>query len=237
MAALDKQARAPVILRVTEIAGYTDWVLIVSGRAERQVAAIADAIVDALRERGVKPRGVEGVREHLWDLLDYDDFMVHVFYHPVRGHYDLESMWSDAPRVELGLGPEVMDTADLDRLELPDELPAYRGGAAFGGFDDEFVPDDALEVGDEEPGEASDSDDEELGDPDPEADEFEEDEEDEFEEDEFEQDDDLEDEGGEGPSEAPGPAARSAPGSAAKPAAKGRGTARSARPAAGRRRN
>lgn len=168
VAALDKQARAPVILRVTEVAGYTDWVLIVSGRAERQVAAIADAIVDALRERGVKPRGVEGVREHLWDLLDYDDFMVHVFYHPVRGHYDLESMWSDAPRVELGLPADVMDTADLDRLELPDELPAYRGNAAFGGFDDEFVPDDELDLGDDGDEDLGDDDfdDEDLGDDD-----------------------------------------------------------------------
>jgi ribosome silencing factor RsfS/YbeB/iojap len=141
-AALDKQARGPVVLQVTEVAGYTDWVLIVSARSERQVAAIADGIARSLRDRGVAPRGVDGVGEHLWELLDYDDFMVHVFFHPVRTHYDLESMWSDAPRVALGLPVDVMDTIELDQLALPDNLPGYRGDAAFGGFDDEFGNDE-----------------------------------------------------------------------------------------------
>lgn len=137
-AAVDKGARNPVILKVTEVAGYTDWVLIVSARNERQVSAIVDAIGIAARGVGAKPIGVEGTGEHLWDLIDFDDFMVHVFFHPVRTHYDLESMWSDAPRVALGLAPDVMDTSDLEELALPDGLPAYRGDATFGGFDDEF---------------------------------------------------------------------------------------------------
>jgi ribosome-associated protein len=140
--AIAKGARAPTILRVAEVAGYTDWVMIVSGRSERQVGAIADGISRALREMGLHPRGTDGMAEHLWDLLDYDEFMVHVFFHPIRNHYDLESMWSDAPRVELGLPAEVMDTADLDAIALPEQLPAYRGDAAFGGFEDEFVADD-----------------------------------------------------------------------------------------------
>lgn len=137
-AAVDKGARHPVILKVTEIAGYTDWVLIVSARNERQVSAIVDAISIAARNAGTKPLGVEGTGEHLWDLLDFDDFMIHVFFHPVRTHYDLESMWSDAPRVALGLPADVMDTSDLEELALPDGLPAYHGDATFGGFDDEF---------------------------------------------------------------------------------------------------
>jgi ribosome-associated protein len=137
-AAVDKGARHPVILEVSEIAGYTDWVMIVSARNERQVSAIVDAINIASRNAGSKPIGVEGTGEHLWDLLDFDDFMVHVFFHPVRTHYDLESMWSDAPRVSLGLPPDVMDTTDLEELALPDGLPAYHGDATFGGFDDEF---------------------------------------------------------------------------------------------------
>lgn len=140
-AAVEKKARAPVILQVTEITGYTDWVLIVSGRSDRHVAAIADGIAQALAERGTKPRGTEGLGEHSWDLLDYDDFMVHVFYHPVRMHYDLESMWSDAPRVTLDLPPDVMDTSDLDSLEAPGDLPAYRGDMVFGGYEDEFGDD------------------------------------------------------------------------------------------------
>lgn len=140
--AIAKGGRAPTILRVSEVAGYTDWVMIVSGRSERQVGAIADGINRALRDTGLHPRGTDGMAEHLWDLLDYDEFMVHVFFHPIRNHYDLESMWSDAPRVELRLPAEVMDTIDLDELALPEHLPEFRGDAAFGGFEDEFVADD-----------------------------------------------------------------------------------------------
>ena len=141
--AIAKGGRAPTILRVSEVAGYTDWVMIVSGRSERQVGAIADGINRAVRDTGLHPRGTDGMAEHLWDLLDYDEFMVHVFFHPIRNHYDLESMWSDAPRVELRLPDEVMDTADLDEIALPENLPEFRGDAAFGGFEDEFVADDA----------------------------------------------------------------------------------------------
>ena len=141
-AALDKLARAPVVLRVTELAGYTDWVMILSGRSERHVQAIAEAVQKEVTAKGRRARGTDGLSEHMWDLLDFDDFIVHVFYHPVRGHYDLESMWSDAPRVELGLPGEVMDTSDLDKLDTPGDLPAYRGDMTFGGFDDEFDDDD-----------------------------------------------------------------------------------------------
>ncbi|MEM6294584.1 MAG: ribosome silencing factor [Myxococcota bacterium] len=140
--AIDKSARAPVVLNVTDITGYTDWVLIVSGRSDRHVSAVSDSINAELRGRGCKAQGTDGFGDHSWDLLDYDDFMIHVFYHPVRMHYDLESMWSDAPRVELDLPPEVTDTADLDALDTPHDLPAYRGDLVFGGFDDEFADDD-----------------------------------------------------------------------------------------------
>ena len=146
--AIDKSARAPVILEVTEITGYTDWVLIVSGRSERHVAAISDGIKGELRAKGCKAQGADGMGEHNWDLLDYDDFMVHVFYHPVRMHYDLESMWSDAARVELDLSAEVTDTSDLDELDAPHSMPAYRGDLVFGGFEDEFEDDD--DFGDED---------------------------------------------------------------------------------------
>ncbi len=140
--AIDKSAKAPVILNVTDITGYTDWVLIVSGRSDRHVAAVTDSINAELRKHGRKAQGTDGFGEHSWDLLDYDDFMVHVFYHPVRMHYDLESMWSDAARVELDLPPEVTDVSDLDALDTPHDLPAYRGDLVFGGFDDEFDDDD-----------------------------------------------------------------------------------------------
>jgi ribosome-associated protein len=145
-AVIAKQGRAPVILRVTELAGYTDWVLIASGRSDRHVAAVVEEIQRRLRDRGMRPRGTDGLDQNLWALLDYEDFIVHVFYHPVRLHYDLESMWSDAPRVSIDVPRELADTTDLDSLALPDALPEYRGDAGFGGWVDEFEDD---ELGDE----------------------------------------------------------------------------------------
>jgi ribosome silencing factor RsfS/YbeB/iojap len=142
-AALAKGARVPVLLHVTELVGYTDYVLLLSGRSERHVSGITEGILDALREQGRRPWGSDGLRDHRWDLLDFDDFLVHVFYHPIRLHFDLESMLRDAPRVPLDLPPDAMDTTDLDRLQVPDELPSFRGAGGFGGFDDEF--DDELD--------------------------------------------------------------------------------------------
>jgi ribosome-associated protein len=136
--AIERQARAPVILRVTEVAGYTDWVMIVSGRSDRQVRAISERIHTGLREQKTRPLGTDGDDAHVWTLLDYDDFMIHVFYHPLRIHFDLESMWSDAPRVTLDLPADVMDTSDLDGFDTPEVLSAYRGDETFGGYDDEF---------------------------------------------------------------------------------------------------
>jgi ribosome silencing factor RsfS/YbeB/iojap len=141
-AAIERGARAPVILRVAEIAGYTDWVLLVSARSERQVRGVVDGVIEGLASSDAKLIGTDGLDHYLWALLDYDDFLIHVFYHPVRKHYDLESMWSDAPRVELGLPAEVMDLADLEGLAAPEPMPSYRGDLAFGGFDDEFVDED-----------------------------------------------------------------------------------------------
>jgi ribosome silencing factor RsfS/YbeB/iojap len=138
-AALEKKALAPAVLRVTELAGYTDWVMILSARSERQVAAVAEAITRALKQQGRRPRGTDGFDGHQWDLLDYDDFIIHVFLHPVRTHFDLESMWSDAPRVELHLPAEVMDTAGIEDVFAP--VPTrreYHGDVRFGGFEDEF---------------------------------------------------------------------------------------------------
>lgn len=142
--AIDAKAAAPVVLQLTEIAGYTDWALIVSGRSDRHVGGITEAVVTGLKDMGKVPTGSDGLDEHLWDLVDYDDFLVHVFYHPVRKHYDLESMWRDAPRVALDLPPEVMDTTGLEGLAPPENMPPFRGGS-FGAFPGELA--------DEEPGE------------------------------------------------------------------------------------
>lgn len=140
--ALDKKARGPVVLRLTDVAGYTDWALVVSGRSDRHVQGITEGIVGGLRDAGLKPIGTDGLSEHTWDLLDYDDFLIHVFYHPVRTFYDIESMWNDAPRVELELDDEAMDLSDMTGLAEPDPMPEFRGTREFGGFADEFPDED-----------------------------------------------------------------------------------------------
>ncbi len=145
--AIDAKAVGPVVLQLTEVAGYTDYALIVSGRSDRHVGGISEAIMAGLKAQlGVSPIGSDGLDEHLWDLLDYDDFLVHVFYHPVRKHYDLESMWNDAPTVELNLPADVMDTAGLEDLAPPDPMPAFRGGS-FGAFEGEIDDEDEAPVG------------------------------------------------------------------------------------------
>jgi ribosome-associated protein len=105
-AALEKKAVEPVLLDVAAMASYTDHILVVSGRSDRQVMAIADGVLEALAREGVKPLGKEGAKGGQWQLLDFGDLIVHVFYHPLRDFYDLESFWVDAPRVHLEVPPE-----------------------------------------------------------------------------------------------------------------------------------
>jgi ribosome-associated protein len=197
VAALDRGAKIPAILRLTEVAGYTDWALLLSARSDRQVRGIVDGISEALAgDPDNALLGSDGLDHYLWALLDYGDFLVHVFYHPVRRHYDLESMWSDAPRVELGLPAELSDETDLLGLAAPDPMPAYRGDMAFGGFEDEFVDEP---VGSDEDDDAGGEDDIDEGD-----DDFDEDDDDFADEDDDFADDDFEDDEAPEPETKPG---------------------------------
>jgi ribosome-associated protein len=105
-AALDKRALDPVLIDVSAMGSYTDFIGVVSGRSDRQVDAIAEAIGLAMKARGLYPLGREGSGTGRWTLLDFGAFVVHVFYHPVREFYDLESLWIEAPRVKLDVPPE-----------------------------------------------------------------------------------------------------------------------------------
>jgi ribosome-associated protein len=100
-AAMEKKAADPVLLEMKKITSYTDYFLIVSGSSDRQVQAIARAVEEALHEKGVRPLGLEGVPEGRWVLMDYGDVIVHVFLEQLRTFYELESLWIDAPRLEL----------------------------------------------------------------------------------------------------------------------------------------
>jgi len=100
-ALLDHRAVSPVVLDMRELTVITDYFLICHGTSNVHMRALADAVVEALEERGVRAYGVEGYREGPWILLDYGDIVVHVFAAEEREFYDLERLWSDAPRREL----------------------------------------------------------------------------------------------------------------------------------------
>jgi ribosome-associated protein len=99
--ALEKKALEPVMLDVRQLCSFCNYQLVVSGRSDRQVDAIADGIEAGLKAEGLRPISTEGARTGQWALLDYGDFVVHVFLHSVREHYDLEGLWNDAPRIAL----------------------------------------------------------------------------------------------------------------------------------------
>jgi ribosome-associated protein len=104
--ALDKKALEPILLDVRELCSFCNYQLVVSGRSDRQVDAIADGIAAGLKQEGIRVITSEGARTGQWALLDYGDFVVHVFLHAAREHYDLEGLWSDAPRIPIDVPPD-----------------------------------------------------------------------------------------------------------------------------------
>ena len=102
-AARAKKASAPVALDLRDLDGVCDYFLIVSGASEVQVKAIAEAVEEKLRERGLRPWHLEGMEGRRWVLLDYVEFVVHVFHEKTREYYMLDRLWGDARSVELGL--------------------------------------------------------------------------------------------------------------------------------------
>ncbi len=106
-AAADKKAFQIVGLEVGDLTSYTDSLLICSGASDRQVAAIADEVQRQLKDAGRRPLHVEGESHADWVLLDYGDFVVHVFTEERRTYYGLDGLWGDAPKLEadaLGIG-------------------------------------------------------------------------------------------------------------------------------------
>jgi len=105
---LDKKAFNVRLLEVKELSSLTDYLVLASGRSDRQVQAIAEAVRLGMKnDHGLPPLAVEGVNEGRWVLLDFGDVMVHVFQEPVRTFYDLDGLWQEAP--ELPLAEPVVD--------------------------------------------------------------------------------------------------------------------------------
>ena len=82
------------ILDVTEIASFTDLMIIASGTSTRQVKALADKVIEKSKQAGVRPIGVEGEREAEWILVDLGDIVVHIMNPEIRTFYNLEKLWA-----------------------------------------------------------------------------------------------------------------------------------------------
>ncbi len=100
-AAAEKKAIDTVVLDLRDIASFTDYFVITSGANERQVQAISDEVFEALKKAGTPAARVEGYKTAEWILLDFGDFIFHVFDEKARRFYDLERLWRESKRVEL----------------------------------------------------------------------------------------------------------------------------------------
>ncbi len=109
-AAADKRGTDLLVLDVRELSSFTDYFLLVSGSSDRRVQTIGEAVLQAMKQRGIRPLGSEGLRQGRWVLLDFGSWVVHVFYEDLRAFYDLEGLWFDAKQVSLP--PDVFRAAE-----------------------------------------------------------------------------------------------------------------------------
>jgi ribosome-associated protein len=100
-AAREKLAEEVVALDVRDAVSFADTFIIATGRSDRQVRAIGDAIAEALAQENEEPLGVEGYEEGRWLLMDLGDVVVHIFQPDARRHYDLERLWSEAQPLDV----------------------------------------------------------------------------------------------------------------------------------------
>jgi ribosome-associated protein len=116
-AAGDKKATDLVALDLRPVDAFTDWFLICSGRTGRHAKAIADGVEESLRAIGVRPAHIEGDDRADWILLDYFDFVVHVFQPETRAFYGLERLWGSAKKVDVA--PLLAPDRAAPRLDPP----------------------------------------------------------------------------------------------------------------------
>ncbi|MFQ5763542.1 MAG: ribosome silencing factor [Rhodospirillales bacterium] len=104
-AAYDKQAENLVALDVSKLCSFTGFIVICHGNSTRHVDTIAETVRRTLKERGRRPHHVEGMARSEWVLMDYLDFVLHVFLAEKRQFYALEHLWGDARRLDLSRLP------------------------------------------------------------------------------------------------------------------------------------
>jgi ribosome-associated protein len=101
----ERKAVDGLVLDLFRVSDATDHFIIVSGTSDTHVRAIAEHVIEKLREAGVRPYQVEGLTQGRWVLVDYVDFVVHVFHPTLRAFYQLEVLWGDAPQRKLPSQP------------------------------------------------------------------------------------------------------------------------------------
>src|SRR5712692_2615967 len=109
-AAAEKKALEPTVLDLRDIASFTDFFVITTGTNRRQVQAISDEVVEQLKRSGTRAARVEGYQSAEWILIDYGDFVMHVFDEKARRFYDLERLWREGKRVDVlpdQIAPEI----------------------------------------------------------------------------------------------------------------------------------
>lgn len=97
----EAKALQTAALCVSQVFNLADYFLITSGHSDRHVQGICNKIISILQEQGYKPLTVEGFEKAHWVLIDFDEVIIHIFYEPVRAHYNLEALWQDAQQVDL----------------------------------------------------------------------------------------------------------------------------------------
>ena len=98
----NKKAEEITVLELEKDSGaFTDYFVVCSGTNPRQIQAIADEVEEQLERQGMRPNNIEGYKQAEWVLLDYVDFVVHIFSEKARRYYDLERLWKSAKRIEL----------------------------------------------------------------------------------------------------------------------------------------
>lgn len=115
-AALDKKAKEMVILNVSDISSFADYFIICSGTSDRQVQAITASVQEHMKKAGFLPIGVEGESHARWVLMDYGDVIIHIFYEPIREFYDIERLWSEAPRMEIPEDIFTVQSLDMGKM-------------------------------------------------------------------------------------------------------------------------
>ena len=97
----DRKGTEILVMDLQGLSNATDFFLLVTGTSDMHVRSIADHIIDELKKEGTRPSHVEGLRTGRWVLIDYIDFVVHVFHPAAREFYQLERLWGDAPTLEI----------------------------------------------------------------------------------------------------------------------------------------